>query len=554
MTFARALRSALLLMLFAWIASLQAAELPATVRDALDAAAIPAANVAVWVQPVDGDAPQLTANPDRPMNPASVMKLITTFAVLERFGPAHTWTTRVTTNGGVRGGVLDGDLFIVGGGDPMLTDERMWKLLRRVRALGIDTVRGDIVLDGSALRLPPHDPQAFDGRGLRPYNSAAHGLLLHFNTLQLALLPAAHAGEPVTVVANPPLQGLEIDNRLATADGDCDVWYANLDARLEAGAAGERVVLLGSLPARCGRRDWGVSPLAPERFAVAAVAGLWAETGGKVEGMVRPGSAPTDASPLLEETSPPLADVLREMNKWSSNVIARQLLASLGAGPEVATSVADRIEVGSAHALAGAEPKSAVEAGANEPADAATTTGATAPVETYGIRADAATVETHPIDMVAAGADAAHAQLAAAGIDTSRLVIANGSGLSRIESVTARTLGEMLLAAWRRPYMPEFIASLPIIGVDGTLRDRLATSPASGHAHLKTGYINGVRAIAGYVLDRNGRRHVVAMLVNDPRAVDSRPALDALIEWVWRGDAELASREAPVTPLDGKTQ
>lgn len=553
MNFASALRPALLLMLFAWTVGIQAAELPRTVSDALDAAAIPEANVGVWVQPVDGDTPQLAANFERPMNPASVMKLVTAFAALERLGPAHTWATRVTTNGTVHGGVLDGDLFIVGGGDPMLTDERMWKLLRRVRALGIDTVRGDIVLDGSALRLPPHDPQAFDGRGLRPYNSAAHGLLLHFNTLQLMLLPAAHAGEPVTVVANPPLQGVEIDNRIATADGDCGVWYANLDARLEASPAGERVVLLGSLPARCGRRDWGVSPFAPERFAVAAVAGLWAENGGKVEGIVRPGTAPTYASPLLEETSPPLADALRDMNKWSSNVIARQLLASLGAGQEVSANIADGVDIGPAAAAAGGEPKSTAEAVPDESASAATTSGSAAPVETYGIRPDAASIEAHAIDMVAAGADVAHAQLAAAGIDTAGLVIANGSGLSRIESVTVRTLGEMLLAAWRRAYMPEFVASLPIVGVDGTLRDRLATSRASGHAHLKTGYINGVRAIAGYVLDRNGRRHVVAMLVNDPRAVDSRPALDALIEWVWQGDAEPGSPGSPSPPVEART-
>ncbi|WP_332672225.1 D-alanyl-D-alanine carboxypeptidase/D-alanyl-D-alanine-endopeptidase [Aromatoleum sp.] len=534
MTFATTFRPSLALMLFAWTVGVHAAELPGTVRDALDAAAIPETNVAIWVQPVDGDAPPLAANPDRPMNPASVMKLVTAFAALERFGPAHAWTTRVTTNATVHGGVLDGDLFVVGGGDPMLTDERMWKLLRRIQALGIETVRGDIVLDGSALRLPPHDPQAFDGRGLRPYNSAAHGLLVHFNTLQLALLPAASAGEPVTVAANPPLQGLEIDNRIATADGDCGVWYANLDARLETGAAGERVVLLGSLPARCGRRDWSVSPFAPERFAVAAVAGLWAETGGKVEGIVRPGFAPADAKPLLEETSPPLGDALREMNKWSSNVIARQLLASLGAGPEASTP-ADGAGGAPADAPAGGDAKPGEAVVPDEPASVAAASDPAAPIETYGIRSDTASVEAHAIDMVAAGADAAHAQLAAAGIDTTGLVIANGSGLSRIESVTARTLGELLLAAWRRPYMPEFVASLPVAGVDGTARGRLEGSPASGHAHVKTGYINGVRAIAGYVLDRHGRRHVVAMLVNDPRAVDSRPALDALIEWVWQG-------------------
>ena len=454
------------------LAGAGASELPDAVARALDAAGIPEAAVAVWVQPVDGDAATLSLNAASPMNPASVMKLVTAFAVLERFGPAHVWTTRVSATGPVRAGVLEGDLYLTGGGDPLLSDERMWKLLHRLRALGIDKVRGDIVLDGSALQLPPHDPAAFDGRALRPYNSGAHGLLLHFNTLQLTLLPGT-PGERTEVAANPPLKGIELDNRIVTAAGDCGVWYGQLDATLDAGPGGPRLVLLGSLPAACGQRTWAISPLPPERFAAAAVAGLWAETGGKVDGVVRPGRTPADATPLLTEASPTLADAVREMNKWSSNVIARQLLATLGAG---------------------------------DPAS---------------------------LDMVADGALAARAQLEAAGIPTTGLVIENGSGLSRSERVSARTLGEILLAAWKRSYMPEFIAALPVAGVDGTARGRLNGSPASGRAHIKTGAINEVRSIAGYVLDRSGRRHAVVMIVNHPQAGESRPALDALLEWVW---------------------
>lgn len=455
-----------------------AAGLPAPVAHLLADAQIPATAVAVLVQPVDGGPPLVQTNVDQPMNPASVMKLVTAFAALERFGPAHTWQTRVALGGPVENGVLDGDLFLIGGGDPRLDAGRLWKLLRQVRALGVDKVAGDIVVDGSALALPPHDPAAFDGKALRPYNSVAFGLLVHANTLDLALVPAALPGEPVRIAANPPLHGLELDNRLATADGECGSWYRDLDAQIEAGPGGPRLALVGSVPASCGRRDWGVAPLPAERFAVAAVAGLWAEIGGGIEGSVRPGKAPADAPTLLVETSPPLAEAVREMNKWSSNVLARQLVATLGADDPAA------------------------------------------------------------VDMVARGAEAVRAELAAAGIDVTGLVIENGSGLSRVERVTARTLGELLLAAWRRPYMPEFVASLPIVGLDGTARRRLSESAARGYAHVKTGSINEVRAVAGYVLNRDGRRHVVAVLVNHPNAAASQAAQDALLEWVWNGAAD----------------
>lgn len=459
----------------AMMASTHAASLPPSVRQALDTARIPPGNVAVWVQAVDAPVPQLETGGDRPMNPASVMKVVTAFAALDRLGPAFTWTTRVATGGPVAAGVLDGNLYLTGGADPMLNYERLGKLLRQLRALGITTVRGDIVLDGSALVLPPHDPAAFDGRALRPYNGGAYGLLMHFNTLQLRLVPAAEPGQPVGLVPYPALTGIAIDNRIATAPGPCGVWYGSLDATLEAGPQGPRLVLSGSMPASCGQRDWATAPLAPEAFGRSLVAALWSELGGKVEGAVRSGVTPGDAATLVTETSPPLAEVVREMNKWSSNVIARQLLATLGR-----------------------------ESGAS-------------------------------LDMVAGGAEAVRALLAADGIATAGLVIENGSGLSRIERVSARTLAEVLLAAWRRPFMPEFIAALPIAGADGTARGRLYDSPARGYAHIKTGSINGVKSLAGYVLDRNGRRHAVVMMVNHAEAGSSQAAQDALLEWVWAG-------------------
>lgn len=449
-------------------------DMPAAVRRALEAGGITPEAVAIWVQAVDADHPRVAVNAEQALNPASVMKLVTAFAAFEHLGPAHSWHTRFVTRAAIRDRVLQGDLHVVGGGDPVLGYERMWKLLRRLRAQGIDTIAGDIVLDGSVLALPAHDPEAFDGRGLRPYNSGPHGLLLNYNTQQLQLLPGSSQGEAVAVVAEPALSGVLIDNRLRTSAAPCSIWYRDLDARIEAAeAGGQRLVLQGSLPQSCGPRTWSAAPLPPAEYGSALIAALWAEVGGRLGGQVRHGVAPADGRTLFSEASPPLADVVRDMNKWSSNVIARQLLATL----------AD------------------AEAG----------------------------------DMVADGARVAQQRLADAGIASPGLVIENGAGLSRIERIRADTLGQLLITAWRRPWMPEYLAALPVAGVDGTARKRLADSPARGQAHIKTGTLNGVRAIAGYLLDHQGRRHALVMMINHPQAAAAQTAQDALLEWVWAG-------------------
>lgn len=448
--------------------------LPPPVEQSLNRAGIPLHNVAVWVQAVDADHPSVSTNANRPMNPASVMKLVTAFAALERLGPGFTWKTRVATDGPIRDGRLTGNLHLVGSGDPLLDIGRLWKLLARLRASGVSQVDGDIVLDASALRLPPHDPAAFDNRPLRPYNSGPSGLLLNFNTVQLLLTPGK-IGEPISVAAVPALSGLLIDNRFTTTAGRCGTWFRDLDASLDWTPDGPRLTLTGAMPADCGVREWAVAPFSSDDFAASLVAWLWRESGGTLAGRVRHDATPMTAATLFEHISPSSAEAVREMNKWSSNVIAQQLLASLAIDHPDAT------------------------------------------------------------DMLAAGARIAGDTLAAAGIPTQGLLIDNGSGLSRTNTLRADTLGRLLITAWQRPWMPEFVSALSLAGIDGTARRRLADSPAHGHAHIKTGTINGVRAMAGYVLDRNGRRHAVVMMVNDAKAPQSEAAQDALIEWVWGG-------------------
>jgi D-alanyl-D-alanine carboxypeptidase/D-alanyl-D-alanine-endopeptidase (penicillin-binding protein 4) len=118
------------------------------------------------------------------------------------------------------------------------------------------------------------------------------------------------------------------------------------------------------------------------------------------------------------------------------------------------------------------------------------------------------------------------------------MVLENGSGLSRVERISARHLGELLLSSFRSPVMPEFIASLPLAAMDGTMKKRLADADVAGQAHIKTGSLTGVRSIAGYMLDARGRRWVVVSIVNHPNAGNAQAAQDALLTWIYhRGES-----------------
>ncbi|MBI2306955.1 MAG: D-alanyl-D-alanine carboxypeptidase/D-alanyl-D-alanine-endopeptidase [Rhodocyclales bacterium] len=439
------------------------APLPAPLREALRDGGVPPAHAAFFVQRVDAGRPLVAHNAAKPMNPASVMKLVTTYAALELLGPAYTWKTEVLTDAGEgRDGTLGGNLYLRGSGDPGLDLERFSQLLRQLRMRGTSEIDGDLVLDRSAFRLPPHDPAAFDQQPLRAYNAGPDALLIDHKSLRIALLPDA-AARRVRVAAENPADGVRIDGRVTLDDSACNGWRE----RLQIGVDGGTLSIAGSYSRQCGEKTLHLSPWPADRQVEQLFRALWRELGGRFSGRVREGETPAGARLLHTHESPPLAEVLRGVNKWSNNVSARQIFLTLAA--------------------------------------------------------------TRPATPEAAQASIGQ-WLAAKGVAGS--VLDNGSGLSQQERLTAEGLGRLLLAAWDSPVMPELIASLPIAGSDGTLKKRLQESAAAGRAHLKTGYLDGVRSIAGYVLDRSGRRWVVVGFLNDPRMKNGSAPLDALVQWV----------------------
>lgn len=444
--------------------------LPPAVAVALRTAGVPPSAVGVWVREVGGAQPLLAVNARTPLNPASVMKLLTTAAALDLLGPAYTWKTEALIAGQISDGVLTGDLHLRGSGDPRLTIDALWLWLRELRARGLREIRGDLVLDRSLFDLGTPDPGGFDGQPLRAYNVIPDALLLNFKALQLTFVPGA--GQRVTVLSDPLPTQLEVVSQIRAAEGGCENWRGGLRYELVSQGARSRLIFGGSYPAGCGEKSWSLAPLDHRQYADSLLRELWRGLGGTLSGSVRDGAVPANAQLYSTHESPPLADQIRDINKWSNNVMARQLFLTLGAS------------------------------------------GSQRPVRESD------------------GEAAIRAWLASRGLAMPELVLENGSGLSRRERISAESLGLLLMSTWASPTMPEFISSLPLLGVDGTLKKRGNGNGASGRAHLKGGTLDGVRCVAGYVLDNSGRRHVVVWLVNHANSGATQAAQDALIDWV----------------------
>jgi D-alanyl-D-alanine carboxypeptidase/D-alanyl-D-alanine-endopeptidase (penicillin-binding protein 4) len=444
-------------------AALARAKVP---REALSAIVVDAA------PPANGKAaPLLSYRANASVNPASVMKLVTTYAGLELLGPAYTWATPVFVDGSINNGVLTGNLIIQGKGDPKLVLERLWLLLRRVQGLGIKTITGDILLDRSAFTIAPQNPADFDGEPLRPYNAAPDALLVNFKSVVMTFVPNLGAGA-ASVSFEPPLANVQMQATVPLAAGktaatlaECGDYRAALLADF---SDPFRISFKGIYPAGCGEKVWPVAYADPASYAERAIAGLWAEMGGKLGGRVREGRAPANVKPTLEMTSPPLAEVMRDINKFSNNVMAQQLFLTLSLNPGPASLEASR---------------NVLQAWWRE---------------RFGAQ-----------DLP---------------------VLDNGSGLSRQERITPQAVARMLQTAYVSGAMPELMASLPITGIDGTLR-RSKSRVSQGWAHLKTGSLRDASALAGYVHTPSGRRLVVVSIINHPNAAAARPAQEALIDW-----------------------
>lgn len=453
-------RVPVLLLIGLWGAAGHAApltELPAPLAQAARALGLPEQSISLWVQHLAEPEPRVAVLPDEPRNPASVLKLLPTFVALEALGPAYTWRTEVFAAAPVQEGRVAGDLWLRGYGDPYLVAEEYWKLAEAVRRRGVQRIDGDLVFDNSFFALEPEDPGAFDNQPARVYNLAPHPLLVNFNAVRLTVKPQGAAA--VAVSADPPLPNIALDNRLRLHAAPCGGYQRGVALAVQDPDARDRVVLEGRFPTGCDEYALTRTVLQPESYAFGLFDLYWQQLGGSIGGRWRVGTLPEDAgAPLHVHRSRPLGDLIRMVNKYSNNVMTRHLALTVGA-------------------------------------------------EQFGAPATDAKGHQAMLDV-----------LAAHGIDTAGIVLDNPSGLSRQTRISARQLAGMLHAAWRSPFMPEFVSSMAIAGMDGTLRRRLGEARTRGRMHLKTGTLNDVSAVAGYLWTGSGERVIVVLLINAPNA------------------------------------
>lgn len=457
-------------------------QLPRGLASLLASSGLPADAIGLHVQGVHQGAPWLAShNGERTFQLASTAKLVTSLAALDLLGPEYRWRTPAFATGTMHDGQLLGDLVILGVGDAMLSSEDLLAWFTQIQQQGLKEIRGNIVIDRVGFRLTPADLASTPPPGPdRPHHALPDAFTLDEGRLRLRVQAAAHALPRLQLM--PAVAGLHVHSRLGNQPGACRV-SAELAPPL-AGQQARRLLVQGNWPAHCGSHELQLMPWTQQDYAQRAVGALWRQAGGRLHGQVvmAPDEARETAWPLGPEgrrmqawsvhRSEPLPQVLRDINKLSDNLAARNLMMSLAPG---------------------------------FPWQVATLPGARDRVDGW---------------------------LRQTGLMPGDIRVDSGSGLSRGEQGKPRALVHLLRLAWRAPQRDAFVSSLPVAGVDGTLAHRMTRGAATGRAFLKTGTLLDTRALAGYVLGKSGTPYALTALVNHPDAQRAIPMLDGVVEWL----------------------
>ena len=422
--------------------------------------------------PLNGPGTPTVYNADVSVNPASTMKLVTTYAALEMLGPNYQWKTEFYTDGTLSGGILHGNLYLKGGGDPKLNMEKLWLLMRDLRANGVQQVTGDLVLDRGFFNQPQLPQFNDDGNDdNKPFLVKPDAAMVNLKALRFV---ARNDSGRVLVSVEPPIASIRIENQVKAVNTKQCTGGVRYNPVTQADGS-VTVTVAGQLGDGCSSQTY-LSLLDHATYTAGAVRAIWQELGGSIQGADRQGAVPKSAKVLARAFSPDLAEIIRDINKYSNNTMAQQLFLSLGAR----------------------------------------------------YRTDADSNDAMAAQRVV------RQWLAKKGITAPHLVMENGSGLSRAERVSAREMASMLQAAWRSPYSAEFVSSMPIAGMDGTMRKRLKTTAMRGEAHVKTGTLNTVRAIAGFSRDNNGNTWAVVAILNDKAPFGASSVLDQVLLDLYR--------------------
>lgn len=440
-----------------------------SVQQQLQHADLPPDALAFVAYPLDAPDKKISYQAEKAMQPASTMKLITSIVALEQLGPGFRGKTQLLSYETAQEKMTQ-PLVLKGLGDMDFTLQELWYLLQQAYDQGIRQVPA-IEIDRSWFNPTRLELTTlpFDETPREYYNLLPDALFLQRNMLGIRLQSGSTG---VTGQLYPAVQGLElVTSEVNLTQASCDSWYPH-PQQLAFRRQPDRVqlVLQGDFPENCQKRDY-LQLINRVDFSRLLIQQLWQQISGQVSVTVIEQSAPKASVLLAEHHSRTLAEVLRDINKSSDNAITRQLYLSLGA-----------------------------QQGA--------TTKLTAQLSEAQIR--------NFISSLA--------------LDHSTLTLENGSGLSRTERISPDLMAALLQHAYRAEYQAELVSSMPLAGVDGTLKRRLTQPQTQGKARLKTGTLRNVVALAGFVTDQSGQIWVVAAFVNHAKAGRGRPVLDHLIE------------------------
>ncbi len=472
----RFLYHTLLIGLAAWFfqpLAFAAEPVPDDVARLLDQYGIPADAVSLEVRDANTGKKILSLNSHKPRNPASVIKILTTLSALEILGPSYQWQTRYLADGAIKNGTLEGNLVMQGGGDPFLTVERFWHQVQSIRQRGIHTIRGNLTIDDSHFDIARHDRGAFDDQPDRLYNVGPDAALVNFSATTFTLSPL---GNQVRVIADPPLAGLVIENDIRAKRGPCT--HPESGWRMDGiRHKNDRIIVkfTGHYPVGCGEHSISRALLLNHEYTFRLFKYLWTDSSGQILGGYRAGKTPVNATEILDYPSQPLADIITGINKYSNNVMSRQLFLSLDA---------------------------------EWPGRSGTLEGARQRLREW---------------------------LTANAMSMPELFVDNGSGLSRDTRISTSSLAQLLQHGWHSNYHAEFLSSFALSSLDGTMRKRSGEPGSAGRFRIKTGWLRGVRSMAGYINSRHNHPYTVVMIIQSDK-VRYGPGTriqDALLQWVY---------------------
>jgi len=387
-------------------------------------------------------------NGDTPFNPASCAKIVTSAAALAFLGPDYRFETTFYTDRTGRGYGPIENLYVSGNGDPSLVNEELWQIAEALVNHGIKSISGDIVIDDSFFDGPWYPRK--DGDDERAYTATTSAVALNFNSVKIIIEPGERSGEKAVVTADPPTSYIRIVNNVVTG--------RKFRATITSGPSSEQVetfIVSGTIPLRAEPKSFYRNIRDPARYAGSVLKDFLAQRGVVINGAVRKGPVPSGSRGIVRWQSKPLREIVRDMNKFSNNFIAEQLIKHLGS----------------------------VKKG---------TPGTTAK-----------------------GVEVLDDYLSSLGVERGTYTLENGSGLSAVSRISARQLLKVLLAVYGNPRIRmDFIDSLSVLGVDGTMHRWRSSPNLRGTLRAKTGSLDNVITLAGYVPMSNGRTGTFVILAN----------------------------------------